>query len=691
MRARNAAIAFGVLVFVSSLAVAQAPVDSNIAVTSYAQSRGTPCSPAAPGNTGCGGCYPDGLPPGTAIGDALAQLPKVNPEWQAIGPMIPVGSGGDPTVPPAAAPVRITGTIALSKSPGDDFPASHFSPDYNAEILPDDTGRLATGNTNNKVEFEWEGDLFPMFAWAGENDKVIAEGRWIFDCGHPDPGPLGKCSGDANATCIINSDCTGAAGVCAAGQCKNDTAVSCTSDANCNFGTCTNPAANFAYQSEMHPPYAAVMIRNKSLPAPHAGRTAPAIPAAQADVYISANGGGAGDLCTVSHLHNDGDVLFTKACFINHCSVTIGRSCKLDKDCAHGETCIGLDPAGRLNNINASNFVFDLPLPLPPSDTATLQIKTKNFKPAGGLMPKATFVVPTPPLGPTPVLHVIVPMATPLPNGKMPNVFAQRISAGWKEDTTSLTHVQIKFKSLTITNPLKESNTALPHVCTNQGPGLSATTCSKDSDCPAGGCNNGHACHSDKDCSKLDNCTNASHCVGGVVPGWKLWSEVNGDWIEFKKLETIGAKAPFLQPPYVQPSPTPLKIPESFKFDEYVPPTGAIHIKATGHSLNCLSTLFGHNLQDGLQEFGLTLGATCLNAGSKGAGTVEVTHNGPDFGTVTPGTPVTFTATSSGGEGGTCSTTTTRLCVTNADCPMSETCTITGDAYTLEYTVAIIP
>jgi hypothetical protein len=25
---------------------------------------------------------------------------------------------------------------------------------------------------NHRVEFEWEGDLFPMFAWAGEGDRA---------------------------------------------------------------------------------------------------------------------------------------------------------------------------------------------------------------------------------------------------------------------------------------------------------------------------------------------------------------------------------------------------------------------------------------------------------------------------------------------------------------------------------------
>ena len=647
------------------------PVDSNIAVTQYAQSRGqdlqgNPC--AARGATGCGGCYPDPLPPSDPIQAALAQLPKVNPEWQPIGGMIPPPTpGADTLSPPFTAPVLVTGTVGLSKSPGDDFPGSHLSADYNAEIIPDINSRLGTGNTNERVEFEWEGAKFPMFAWSGEGDRIIALGRWIFDCGHPDPGPDGKCSNDSSRVCVVDADCV-------------------------SPGTCTAPPPNFGYQSEMHPPQAVAVMRNKSLPAKHAGRTAPAIPATRADVYISADGGGAGDRCVVTHLASDSDVLFSKACFVNHCSVTTLRSCRVDKDCPARETCITLDPTLRLADINAADFEFDMPLPPPPVGPATLQIKTKSYKPTGGYMPTPIF---QPTIGPTPNLHVIVPMATPLRGGQIPNVFAESISAGWKEDTTSLTHVQVKLKSVTINNPLKDTTPALPHQCTNtNGMGLSGTPCTKDADCTAGTCaNNGaKACHRDSNCAKTDICTSGSQCVGGIVPGWDLWGEVNGDWIQFKKLDTIGAVAPFAGPPYMQPTPTrPLKVAESFKFDEFVPPTGSIHLKVTGHSLNCLNTLYGTNLVDGLNEFGLTPGATCLAAGSHDPGAIDITYNGPNFGTASPGQATTFTMTSNGGEGGTCSMHTTQLCLSSADCPMGESCNGTGGAFTLEYSITVIP
>jgi len=166
---------------------------------------------------------------------------------------------------------------------------------------------------------------------------------------------------------------------------------------------------------------------------------------------------------------------------------------------------------------------------------------------------------------------------------------------------------------------------------------------------------------------------------------------VNGEWVKFKNLDTIGIKKPFAGAPYVQPSPTPLVVQQNYKFEEYVPPDGSIHIKATGHSLNCLSTLFGDDLSAGLRTYGLSVGGACLAAGTHGVGAVEVTHTGPDFGTAAPGQPTTFSVTSSGGEGGTCSTTTTQLCLTNSECPPSETCTVTGGSFTLTYTVKVIP
>ncbi len=707
------------------------PVDSNIAVSSFAQSRGeifanatpTPCT--SQGGAGCGGCYP--VKQNAAVTDLL---PEVNPEWQPIGPMIEGGS--DTSLPPQSQPMTVHGTVALTQiNVGGDFPGSHVGDDQNTfiQLDPADNGILATGNQSvfecgppftavvaqtapagatvlvlkslppdfpttgvvtlvgtspvnitytlssetlnlsvplpstlgsvaqgtqiavggencGLIEMELEFGKYPLFAWAGEGDRITAEGRWIFDCGHPDPVPIGACS-QTGTPCIV--------------------------DKECGANKCTNPAPTFNYRSEIHPPQAIAVIREKSN-----GQT----PATQADVYISADGGGAGDACTLTHLPQSTDVLLKKSCFLNHCSVTTSRSCSTDADCATGETCLIFDASlgGPIADINRTNFEFDMPLPKPPSDSATLQIAKESFQPPGAIMPEPLFTPPTPPLGPTPVLHVVVPMSVPV-QGQMPNVFAERIVASWKEDTTRLTHVQINFLNLSIRNPLKPLTPAVTRACTNPGGGLTTSACATNSDCAAGTCvTAGTPCHSDRECpSKTDSCSGQSVCVGGLVPGWELFAEVNGDWIEVSGLSNIGAQAPFTAPPFAVPSPAAQVIPLNAKFDEYVPSTGTIHIATTGHSLACSdANLYGHNVKDSLRTFGLTVGATCLGESNPDPGRLDVTHAGPNF-TVAPAGvscvppaqagPTICTATSGFGDGGTCSSTKSRLCLVDDDCP----------------------
>jgi hypothetical protein len=653
-----------IAIILSSVTVAWAqsptptPVVSNIAVEAYAQSRGqdlsgTPCQ--TPGMTGCGGCYPEPIPPSDPIGAALAQLNLVNPEWQPIGPMIP---GGDTSLPPASVPVRIDAIVSLSKSPGDDFPATHLTSDYNAELIPDDHGRLATGDVNRPddqtLEFEWEGDKLPMYMWSGEGDRLTAEGRWIFDCGHADPKPQGKCSNDA-AVCNVDGDCSG--------------------------GTCSSPVPTFNYQAELHPPHAVAVLRNKS----HG-----ATPATRADVYISNDAGGASDRCTVTHLPAATDVLFNKTCLLNHCSVTTARSCTVDKDCAKGETCLRFDPTKRLANINASDFEFDMPLPPKPAGATDVKTSTTKMKvPKGSVMPNPIFVTHL--TDPTPSIHVTVPMTVPI-KGAMPNVFAQSITAFWKGDTTKLKHVQVKFTGLTITNPVKDSTPAVPRVCADPVSGPTTTVCTVDRDCAAGTCAavSTKTCHANSECGKTDFCSGAARCIGGITPGWRAWGEVNGDWVEFAGVSQIGNQLPFLAPPYMQPS-TPLAMKQKFKFDEYVPADGSIHVKVSIRSFGCLHDLFGYNLKELLGFYGFTGGGNCLLlGGSHNPGDVDFTLNGPDFG-VTPGTVTALSTPASGGNAGTCSTTTSQLCVTSADCPSGETCTINGSGYTLQYTVKVFP
>lgn len=701
MKAYPCVVGLCVLFWMAGAAPAQSPtptpVDSNIAVSSFAQGRGTPCTSA--GGDGCGGCYPDGLiTPSDAFAAAEAQLTRVNSEWQPIGPMIEIAPGvglDDPLVPPASRPVTVTGTVALSKiNETGDFPSSHLSDDQNTFINLDPavSGLLGTGNTPpgctgegcHQVEMEWEINKYPLFAWAGEGDRINAVGRWIFDCGHPDAEPAGGCTGNGSVECTIDGDCVG---TCSSGQCSNDNTTTCSANSACNFGTCTNPVPNFNYRAELHPPQAVAVIRDKSIGKTHAAR---------ADVYISADGGGAGDACTVTHLQNPLAVLTSKHCFLNHCSVTTGRSCQVDKDCASNETCVRLDPAGRVANVNASNFTFDMPLPPPPPGASTikdLKISSKSFKQKGGLMPKATLSLV---LSPTPALHVVVPMATPLPNGLMPNLFARRISAGWKKDTTPLTHVQVKFTGLSINHPVKPNTPAFERQCFNTVSGPTNTTCTTDQNCPVlDTCNSaGTPCRNNAECLPTDFCNSQTHCIGGVLPGWRLFAEVNGDWIQFANLATVGAAPPFATLPYTVPSPAPTPLKQNFKFDEYLPAGGTIHIATTGQSLNCLDLIYGTNLIDDLNEFSIDAAAGCLESIQNRVGTIDVTHSGSNFATVSgatctaSGSVLTCAATSSNSDGGICSAS-SQLCLTDADCPSGQTCNVTGGAFTLHYTLQV--
>ena len=227
-----------------------------------------------------------------------------------------------------------------------------------------------------------------------------------------------------------------------------------------------------------------------------------------------------------------------------------------------GEQCLTYDSTlgGPVADITATDFVFDMPLPPTPAGVTnpTLRTSFKSFKPKGGIMPsKPILSTPTPG-----VLHVVVPMTTPANKKKPNNVFAGRLLASWKEDTTKLTHVQVKFLSVTINNPLKRATPALDRVCTDPAKGGLSTTepCSTNSDCTPGTCTKmdgtqtSKTCYADKDCPKTQFCDSPSVCVGGIPPGWEFFGEVNGDWLQFtgfstKKtpdpLTTVGVADPF--------------------------------------------------------------------------------------------------------------------------------------------------
>jgi len=86
-----------------------------------------------------------------------------------------------------------------------------------------------------------------------------------------------------------------------------------------------------------------------------------------------------------------------------------------------------------------------------------------------------------------------------------------------------------------------------------------------------------------------------------------------------------------------------------------------------------------------LQVFGGDV-VNCLEAERHDVGELDVTL--PASGFPACRRSVSYVTQSIGGDGGQCSSTSSQLCLTNADCPSGETCTVTGGSYKLHYTIA---
>ena len=63
------------------------------------------------------------------------------------------------------------------------------------------------GEEAGTLEWELAIGKYPLFAWAGPGDRITTVGRWIWDCGHPDPDPLGTCSTTMSQQCAVDGDC----------------------------------------------------------------------------------------------------------------------------------------------------------------------------------------------------------------------------------------------------------------------------------------------------------------------------------------------------------------------------------------------------------------------------------------------------------------------------------------------------
>jgi hypothetical protein len=334
-----------------------------------------------------GGCFPPAI-----NAQGLDQLILVDPEWA------PVVNGGAV----ASEPVVIHGAVVDSHGDkGGDFPVTHTSNDQNTfvQLDPADEGRLATGNGDGLFDLEWETGALPDWAWPSAGDRIVARGRWIFDCGHPNPRP-GTCS-NSPRPCLTLLDCGGAA---------------------CN-GTVFN------YRSEMHPPEAAAVLRPIRGDVIAAGDDEPRPQlTTRADVFVSAFGGSAGDECVLTHRNSINELLGTN-CY------------PLSRPAAH---------------VNDSDFSFELPLPPRPRQSSgpVWRIDRHATPSLPGQVPvDAEVAVEAVTAAAVPHLVVTVRMAhgAPLPTG-----FAATVVAGWQRPQhAELKHVRLTIDGVLVRDPLK--------------------------------------------------------------------------------------------------------------------------------------------------------------------------------------------------------------------------------------------
>ncbi len=387
IRSTTYAAGIAVILGLTPVAVSAGPVDSNTALASNG-----------------GGCY---SPPivQTSLFD---QLPALNPEWA------PVVNGSSPL----SVPVMVHGAAVESHVSREDFPAGHVTFDQNIELQLDaaDASFLASGNYfapnlhdgKPTLELEWETGSYPAWAWAGEGDRVVALGRWIFDCGHPDPIP----------------------------GLKQGTTIPCLTDADAPAGVpCIG--AVFNYRSEMHPPQGVAVIRSGgAAKLRDAGR---AVPVTRADVYVSADGGGAGDACVVTHKTSLNAILGAP-CFPLHAP-------------------LALLPPGAAAPLNSRDFSFDVPLPAVSGGADPILDVIGRPTPALGTTPVTPQLRVVPHLeGANPHYEVTVLMTQPVGN-HMPTGFAATMLAGWQRLPASpLVHLRVTLDGVTVNRPLKPTD-----------------------------------------------------------------------------------------------------------------------------------------------------------------------------------------------------------------------------------------
>lgn len=485
-----------------------------------------------------GGCHTTGLQP-----SILDMLTLINPEWA------PIVNGGSVD----SDPILISGTVErMHGDTGGDFPSTHALADVVMDVLvdPEHEDKVATGNDEpHEIAFEWEAGVYPDWAWPGFGDRIYGLGRHIFDCGHPAARP-GHCSVSTIRECVLDTDC------------RDPVCTGCGTTETCE-------GEHFGYSSELHPPHATAVIRQGRGAQLSKRATAPAVPATITDVWVSADGGGAGDRCVLTHLGSDLDQLTVQ--------------------------CWPLaDPVAK---VNAKDFVFEIPLPAKPAGAGKprwrlLPPPATNDKTAVDGGRPARLRVRKRLGGPVPALEARIRMAKKRKTG-LPTGFAGRIVAGWNTKSSSLTHVRVTVSELQVLNALQRNEPLIPKACS-----VSGTTCQTTADCPQG-----------------------ESCWGeGPVKGWRGQVAVNGEWRRF-----AGAALDEI----VDGS----TVTQSIVVDQYLPADGALRVQADAFARECIQTAYGQSLAAGVARFGLLKGILCLGADeAHAAGRIDVTYPGPEFG-----------------------------------------------------------
>src|SRR5207247_9698943 len=92
------------------------------------------------------------------------------------------------------------------------------------------------------------------------------------------------------------------------GNASTPAAQACTRDSDCTSPTCgscvsgeTCVGEHFNYETEMHPPQALATIREGRGGLISRAVNAVPVPATRVDVFVSADGGGVGDRCILTH------------------------------------------------------------------------------------------------------------------------------------------------------------------------------------------------------------------------------------------------------------------------------------------------------------------------------------------------------------------------------------------------------